>query len=297
MLLIALEYAILASTFTIAKKALSYSTPFFLIATRMLVAGFLLLATAVFLGRVSWRKVCSDWFLFLQAALFHCYLAFIPEFWALQHLSSAKTSIMYAVTPFVAALLAYALRGQRLSGRKWSAMAIGVAGLVPIIWMQLQPGEVSALGQVSWPELVLLGAVTSACYAWFVVTDLMKLGHSLLTINGIAMGVGGLLSVPTFLFAEGPAWLQVTDWHSFVGWLSLLILLAHGISYNLYGLLLTRYSIPFMTFCGFLCPLFSTVFGAYFLGEAITWHHGASLVIITAGLTLFARADGLKIAK
>ena len=113
MLLIALEYAILASTFTIAKKALSYSPPFFLIATRMLIAGFFLLAAAIFLGRVSWQKVRKDWFLFFQAALFHSYLAFIPEFWALQHLSSAKTSIMYAVTPFVATLLAHVLHGQR----------------------------------------------------------------------------------------------------------------------------------------------------------------------------------------
>ena len=297
MLLIALEYAILASTFTIAKKALSYSPPFFLIATRMLVAGFFLVATALFLRRVSWKKVCSDWHLFAQAGLFHAYLAFIPEFWALQHLTSAKTSIIYAITPFVAALLAHLLHGKRLSGRKWTAMGIGVLGLLPIIWTQMAPGELSALGRFSWPELVLLGAVVSACYAWFVVTDLMKRGHSLLTINGIAMGVGGLLSVPTSLLFEGAAWQQVTDWSGFVGWLSLLIVVAHGISYNLYGWLLKHYSIPFMTFCGFLCPLFSTIFGGIFLGETITWHHGAALVMITTGLTLFSRADGLKLWK
>lgn len=291
MLLIALEYAILASTFTLAKVALQYCPPCFLIATRMLVAGFFLLALSAYYRVLSWPMVRRAWWPLLQVSLFHAYLAFIPEFWALQYLSSAKTSIIYALTPFLAALFAYLLQGAVLGWQKFAAMGIAVVGLLPLIGAHGSPA--SSMLQISVPEVVLLGAVASACYAWFVITDLMAAGFSLLVINGIAFFVGGLLSVPTFLVVEGAAWQQVTDWSAFVAWLSVLIVMAHGISYNLYGWLLMRYSIPFMTLCGFLCPLMSTFFGACFLGEQITWHYCVSLVGITAGLLLFAHADGV----
>lgn len=297
MFLIVLEYAILAATFTLAKKALSFSDPFFLIMVRLLTAG-MLLTTFSFLK--EWLKsgyrihpllqnIWHDRYLFLGVGLFHAYLAFIPEFWALQYVTSAKTSIIYAATPFVAALLSYFLHGERLVGRQWLGMLVGTVGLAPLILLQAESHAFASFANISLPELVLIGAMTSACYAWFVVRALMRRGYGITLINGIAMGIGGLFCIPTVMYAEPNAVAHVTSWSSFIGWLSVLIFLSHIVSYNLYSYLLSRYSITFMTFCGFLCPLFSTLFGAIWLGEVITWHYGAALAGITVGLVIFSR--------
>jgi len=79
-----------------------------------------------------------------------------------------------------------------------------------------------------------------------------------------------------------------------MGWLALLIFLSQVVSYNLYSWLLTRYSITFMTLCGFLCPLFSAVLGAVWLGESISWHYWISLCGVIGGLFLFTAEKQIK---
>jgi len=289
--LIVLEYAILASTFTIAKQALTYAPPFFLIAVRLLSAGTILTLFSFAMRSVDIKKVARDWHLFLQVALFHAYFAFIPEFWALQRISSIKTSIIYALTPFVAALLSFLFYKEVLSPKKWLGLIVGFVGLLPLVALQAAEHEITAFLFFSFEELVLLFAVCSASYAWFVIKKLMQKGNSLVFINGSAMLLGGVASAATALACEGYAWQQVAHWQPFVLSLTLLIILSHIISYNLYSYLLTRYSITFMTFCGFLCPLFSTLFGTMFLGEMVHWHHLAALGGVVVGLALFTH-DG-----
>jgi drug/metabolite transporter (DMT)-like permease len=62
-----------------------------------------------------------------MASLFHAYLAFLIEFLSLRYLSSAKTTIMYATTPFCAALLSYYVRGHKLSLNKIFSIIVGFA--------------------------------------------------------------------------------------------------------------------------------------------------------------------------
>ncbi len=286
-LLILLEYAILASTFTLAKKTLNFSPPVFLIAIRLLLAGSLLCTYSVMRKQISWAKVKEDAGLFIQVGLFHAYLAFIPEFWALQFMSSAKVSIIYAITPFIAAVLSWLLYRERLSWNQILAMVIALGALLPLVLLESDPAELATIAEISLPELVLFGSVSSAAYAWFVVKRLMNAGHSLAFINGVAMLLGGLLATPTALWFEGRPWEAVSDWWQFLSWLGLLILAAHVVSFNLYGWILTRVSITLMMFCGFLCPIFSTVFGWAFLNEGFTWHAFTALAGLTVGLALF----------
>jgi drug/metabolite transporter (DMT)-like permease len=292
MLLIALEYLILASTFTIAKKVLSYSPYLFLLTARVLVGGIFLVASMHVMKKISWQAVWRDRWLFILAGFLHIYIAFLFEFWSLQYLTSAKTALMYAITPFVAAVLSRILYKERLSALKWAGIGIGTLSLLPIL--SLQVTGFSEFLYFSLPEAVLCTAVVSACAAWFVVKELMARGHHLVTVNGIAMLIGAGFFLPTLLLIEPCAWQQVSSWPAFMGWLALLIFLSQVVSYNLYSWLLTRYSITFMTLCGFLCPLFSAALGAAWLGELIPWQYWISLCGVVCGLVLFTTRVGAK---
>ncbi|MDQ5890190.1 MAG: hypothetical protein QG604_64 [Candidatus Dependentiae bacterium] len=291
MILIALEYLILASTFTVAKKVLSYCPYLFLLTTRFSIGALLLLGFMQYRGGIVWHKVWRDRWLFLLAGILHIYLAFVLEFWALQYISSAKTALIYAMTPFIAALLSYFLYKERLSVRQLLGILVGTVGLAPI-FMTHDGATLTELFCFSLPECVLCGAVISAAAAWFAIKALMARGHNLVVVNGIAMGVGALLCGVTMAVVAPDSWRQVSDWQEWALWLSLLIFLSQVVSYNLYSWLLTRYSITFMTLCGFLCPLFSAGLGALFLHETITWHYWISLGAVCAGLYLFTRKPG-----
>lgn len=293
MILVVLLYAILAATFIFAKNTLAYCQPFFLIGFRMLLAGSILIAYQFITNKKALFIKSNDIATFFKVSLFHIYFAFILEFWSLQYLTALKTTLIYSSTPFIAALIAYILLKERLSSKKVLGIVIGLGGLLPVLLAQTRgEGVMGSIFSISVPEIVLFFAVISSAYAWFIVSDLMKKGYGLVTINGISMLVGGMLSFITSLIFEGMR-CPVTEWTPFLGWLTLLIISANFIVYNFYGWLLKRYSITFITFAGFLCPSFGTFYEWLFLGGIVTWHYFLSLGLVTLGLYIFHR-DELK---
>jgi len=289
--LLILEYAILASTFTIAKVAISYAKPFFLIGFRMTLAGLFLIGFLFLRGQFK-RIERRDLLTFIRIAFFHIYIAFSFEFWALQYITSIKTTIIYSTTPFVAALLARILLHEKMTLMKMGAMFIGLTGLIPIIMTQeIGSTPLGELFHVSIPEAVLMISVVSAAYAWFLIKRLMQRGYQPMHINGFAMLTGGLASFATSFVFEGIHESPVFDLQPFLFWTLLLIIVANIISYNFYTWLLRFYSVTFMTFAGFLCPVFGSFFGWFFLNEPLSWHHAVSLILVGIGLSLFYQAE------
>lgn len=296
MFLVIVLYAVLAATFTLAKNALFYASPCFLIGFRMILAGSILLGYQLFKNPGVLKNIKpAHYSKFFVTALFHIYCAFVLEFWALQYISALKTVLIYSLTPFISALLAYLLLGHKLTKLKVAGIIIGTTGLAPVLLSQ-STGEqaFSTIFSLSVPEVVLLGAVFSAAYAWFRVKELMDKGYHFALINGITMLIGGILSLLTSFIVEGfqP---PVSDWSGFLFWVLLLVLFANGIFYNMYGWLMNRYSITFISFAGFLCPTFATLFEWLFFSGVITWHYLLCLVLVTGGLWLFYK-DELKTA-
>lgn len=295
MVLIVLLYALLAATFVIAKFALNGNGPIFLIGFRMTLAGILLLSYLLFFKRSALKIKREDLLLFLRVAFFHVYFAFVFEFWALQYMSSSKTNLIYSLTPFIAATLSYFFLKEKLSKRKVFGLVLGIAGITPIIILQAPSGDASlALFNITLPEIVLLVAVASASYAWFDIKKLMSKGYSLLLINGSAMLVGGLGAFITSYIKEGFSPPPVVDFGNFLKFVLVLIVLSNVIFYNMYGSLLKKYSITFLTFAGFLCPLFGIFFGWLFRDETITWHYWVSLSAITMALFIFYKEERKK---
>jgi drug/metabolite transporter (DMT)-like permease len=286
-------YAVLALTFVFAKKALCYSSPFFLIGFRMILAGSILLLYQRFFSNKPFKIAKEDYFLFFRTALFHIYFAFMLEFWALQYVTAIKSTLIFTATPFISAILAYFLLNQKLSTKKVIGIIVGIGGLAPIISLQVQSGVAfKAFTCFAVPDAILFLAVISGAYAWFLVMQLMKKGYGLGMINGVAMLVGGILSMCT-AFAFEDLSHPVSNWPVFLGWLFLLILAANIIFYNMFGWLLNRYTITFLTFAGILSPSFGTIYEWLFFGGRIGWQHIASLVLVASGLYIFYQ-DELK---
>ncbi len=313
MILIIILYALLASTFTLGKGALDYSQPIFLIAVRMLGAGAMLLAYLFWSNKSALRVQKKHWWLFAQIVFFHVYISFITEFWALQYLTSAKTSIFYNLAPFITAVFAYYLFNARLTRDQKIGLTIGFLAFIPVLTAQ-SAGELT-LGGISFlslPEIVIIISVISASYGWIVMKQLMDQHYSPIAINGIGMFIGGVLGLITALTFEGiPTFTWVSKgvvtnylYNAFgpncaamimFGWYTLLlIILANIIFYNLYGFLLKKYTATFLSFAGFLTPIFAAFFGWLVRGEQITWHYFATVAFVIIGLYLFYK-DELKI--
>lgn len=287
-----LEYAILASTFTIAKVAIGHADPLFLIGVRMVASAPLMLLVHRWQAKPTFTIDKKDYSLFFKVSIFHIFLPFIGEFWALQFVSSAKTAITYSLTPFIAALLSYFLLKKKLSSKQSIGLVVGLLGLMPIFFSGDDIAHIAGeFLYVSMPELVLLLSVISASYAWFVVSELMNRGYGISLINGVAMFFGGIFSLVLWYFLSDGRTPIKGDLSSFFMWTALLIVVANVISYNLYGYLLRHISITFMSAIGFLCPIFASIFGVFLLGEKLGVSHMVALVLVSLGLWLFYQEE------
>lgn len=291
MFLILVLYTICASMFTISKAALTYTQPIFYIAIRMMLAGFLLgayyLIKVIFFGdnfRFSWR----DSFLLAQIVLFHIYLTYICDICALKDLTTIESAFIYNLSPFISALFSYFFFGEIMTKRKWLGLAIGFSSLLPDIYSNI--GNTMSASLV--PKLVTLVAVISSSYGWIVMRKLVKdRNYSPIFVNCFGMFVGGFLALGTSWLFEPWAPSPVTDWYMFMKLTLLIVVVANIVFYNLYGFLLSRYTATLLSFAGFLCPLITTFFGWFFLGEQLTYNIFISLAIVCFGLYIFYKEE------
>lgn len=298
-------WAIMALSFPLAKMALVYAdAPLQLIGLRMTLAGCIILV--FLLVRQFYQKgsffftspSAYDLIIFLKVAIFHVYLAFVPEFWALQFLDSLKANLLFSLTPFVSALLSFALLAKRLQKMQFFSLLLGSVGMLLIMLTQnLAEANLKALLFFSMPELALMLGVVSACYAWFEIRKLMLQGYDLLLINGIAFLLGGLFCLAQHSFFGGSAarLLPATAAPELLLWICGLILCSNILGYHLYGKLLHRYSSTFLSFTGFLCPIFGAVYAKFFAqifpqqfcAEPISGFYVAGFLIILLALGIF----------
>ena len=293
MFYVLLLYALFASVFTIAKTGLEYTSPLFLVGTRMLFAGVILLAYQLFVKKQTLSLGGKAWGRLLLLAFFNIYLTNVFEFWGLRYLTSFKTCFIYSLSPFISAIFSYFLFSEGLSLKKWMGLLVGFLGFLPILLSQTSSEEQTGhLFFFSWAELAVLTAAICSVYGWIVLRQLVN-EHQMspLMANGASMFVGGVLALGHSFMVEDWNPFPVTNYSVFWECTILLILISNLIFYNLYGTLLKRYSATFMSFAGLTTPLFAALFGWLMLGEVVTWPFYISFVIVFLGLLLFDQEE------
>ena len=286
-------YALCASSFTLCKAVLEISSPIFFVAVRMIVAGLLLMAGWCFYNR-SWPSIAKeDRWRFLAIILFHIYAAYVLDLWALQGLTSFKSSFFFNLSPFITAFFSYFFFSEKITSKKWLGLFIGLLGFIPQLIQQAPQEEIyGSWYLLSLPEIAMLGAVISSCYGWTIMRQLLQTNrYTPIEINGIGMICGGFLALITSYLTENWSPLPVTDWKAFIGLTAAIIVVVNGIFYNMYGALLKRYTATFLSFAGFLCPLFAALFGVLFLHEQLTWTFFFSSAVVFIGLTIFYQEE------
>lgn len=292
--LVLLLFALFASLFSLSKSALSVSEPFFLIGSRMTFAGVMLLAYQQFFTSEKIKIKAEHFKHFLMLAVFNIYITNIAEIWGIKHMVSSKACLIYSLSPFLSALLAYFVLRETLNPRKWMGMAIGFIGLWPIL-TQKTAAEITSgnFGMFSMAELSLLIAVLTSVYGWILLKKLVQeFNYSFITANGFSMALGGFISL-IHSYTSGEAWnpVPVSNFIPFLQITLTMCIISNIICYNLYGYLLRRFSATFMSFAGLVTPLFASLFGWLFLGETISYHFFISMALFCFGLTVFYQEE------
>lgn len=88
-------------------------------------------------------------------------------------MSAGITAVLLAVQPLLTAFIAANWLGERLSGRQWLGIVIGLAGVALVVWHRIDVREASA-GSLAAVAVALAGVTAGTLYqrAWCPLVDL-----------------------------------------------------------------------------------------------------------------------------
>jgi drug/metabolite transporter (DMT)-like permease len=293
--IVVLMFAVWSSIFSLAKITLEFCPPLFLTAVRMLLAGVLLLGYLAIRKRSSFQISSKQLFSLALYALFSMYLANAFEFWSVQHLSAAKTCFLYSLSPFFTAFFSYLHFGEKMNLRKWLGMGIGFLGIVPVL--AIQTGSEDLIGGIfcfSWPELAMMAAALCSVYGWVLLRLLVKDSSvSPSMANGTGMLIGGIFALFHSFFIDSWHPTPVSSGHfpAFLQGTLIMTFISNIVCYNLYGLMLKRFTATFLSFMGLLSPVFASIMSWIFIGETPSPVIFLSTMIVGSGLWLIYSAE------
>ena len=290
-LLLFLMYAFFGLTFIFGSIAMQNASPIFFIGIRMIVSSFFMLGYLL-VRRQSCKIHKKDIFLFLFIGVIHILIPYVGEFWALQYLSAAKTSLIWSLSPFITALFAWLMFNEKMTPLKYVGMGIGFIGFIPIILHEgAKEQSLFSFSHISAADMALVIAVISAALAWSTFKKLLHKGYRAFFINGWAMLFGGIYSLVLSPFFEPWHPFPVKNWPITIGCLIALVITGGIICYNLYGYLLKKYTVTLLSFAGGIVPFCTAFFQWIFLGEKVSLAFIFSLGIISLGLYIFYKEE------
>jgi len=268
--------------------------PFFVAGARFFGSGIILLSLYIARHKkLIWQQLpqllCIPFF---QYAFCLYTLSAIGFSWGMQYVDPVKACFVFVLAPFVTALLLYFFYGEHLTRKKVYGLLIGFTAIVPII-LESAHGK---FHDTPW-QLAMLGYVVFGCatiafaYGWILNQQMHKTVHlpaSLIT--GAALMVGGGTTLLLFIVLQGRLICNMHVTEDF-WWLLLLFAILTAVAYNLYSLLLKRYSATFVSFASFLEPAFGLLYASIFLGQPVSLHSLFALMALGFGLYLFYQEE------
>jgi len=293
--LVIFMYAIWSSVFSFGKMALEVAPPIFLTSFRMCLGGVLLLSFLLLTKREAFRIKKKQFLSLLVLGFFSIYLTNILEFWGLQYLSAAKTCFIYSLSPFFAAFFSYLHFGEKMNGRKWLGLLIGFIGIIPVLTQMTGSEELHSFFYfLTWPQLAVMGAALFAVYGWVLLRLIVKDQEvSPIMANGSAMLMGGMMALVHSFFTESwhPFPVSADNIPYFLRITLLITFISNILCYNLYGVMLKKFTATFLSFMGLLSPIFASLISWIFLGETPSWTIFLSSAIVSCGLWIVYQAE------
>ena len=289
MWLLLLLHAVFASTYTLGKISLLYAFPVFTVAIRLILSAVLLFVLLLYKGKsfqIKWRDL-----LLFTAFSFFLFYSYIPDFMVLPYISSTKWALIYTLTPFCTALIAYFHKSEHMSWVKLAGLFIGFVGILPVLLSDANQNELGGFWRFSWPEIVMFICMISYSYGWILARRLIiEKKYEAVLVNGVGMLIGGIAGLVTSLSVEN--W-SVSPIKAFWPFSAVMIplVLATTLAFTINTYLFRYYTVTFLMFLMFVDPIYVALYGRIFLGEEVHWYFFVSVLLLFVGLYLFYKEE------
>jgi drug/metabolite transporter (DMT)-like permease len=267
------------TTYLAIKIALASIPPFLMGGIRYVVAGALLAAWLKSTGRpLPLRGSIGRlaWLGFLMLTVGNGGVV-----WGEQYLSSGLTAVIIATTPFWMVGVDAALGGDRLRARQLLGLAIGLAGIMLLVWPDL------AIGGNRGHVLRGVFAVQLACFGWAVASSYTRrhvVSSDVLGAAAVQMLFGGGFMVLLGLIVGEWGALSFTPRTTTA--LVYLILAGSLVAFAAYSYALRHLPVAVVSLYTYVNPVIAVALGSLLLGEPFRIEMIVGGAVIAAGIAI-----------
>lgn len=205
-------------------------------------------------------------------------LPFVLLSWGQQYVPSAFAGLSMAAIPLMVLPLAHFFSDEPLNARKFIGVSLGFCGALVLIG----PGLMQ-LGQGTEPLAQLACVGAAFCYSLASILTRRCPPIDPLVLATLTLVVGSVLLLPIMLMTEG-----VPDWQGARPGLAIIALglLPTALATLLRVSIIRSAGSVFMTLVNYQVPVWSMVFGAWILSEALPVRFYVALGLILTGLAI-----------
>lgn len=278
-----------ASSFTAIKIAVGHTSPISIVLIRCTIGAMVMGVFVVLMARRSvWPRGWRQWLNLVFAGIMSTALPFYLISFAEQKITSSMTAILMTAGPMVAILLGHFFTDDEKINRG-KILGIGIGFLATIYLLR------AGLEQFGSSDLIyLLAAVVAAsCYAvgGLAAKKLPQVSAEVIAL--MVLLISSLVAVPFVVPSVVSSGGSVILETPLEVWLALawLGVVPSGIAFYLRYALIKRNGYGFVSYVGYLIPLFSILMGVVILREQIGLDSLAAMGVILMGLILTRDGD------
>ena len=278
-------------TYPLLNIASIFSGALTIVTSRMLISAPLLLGFQYIRNKKLLYIDKEDRFEIFIISILHMFINFIMETYALRSLSGFTISILYLITPLMSALIGFYFYKININNNQKIILFISfILGL--IFYIKNIDNYYCDLFGVNFfrniiPLLQTLIVMGSSTLAWYKIKGLIdKKNYSIITINGYACLISFFLCLIFGYFFEASFFI-ISNKSAFMKIILALVLISNVFAYNLYDILLKKYSVSIIALAEFIAPLFVGIFEVFLFGSSFPFINIVYILLFLILIFLF----------
>ena len=274
-----------ASAFTMIKIAVPVTGPVLLVLIRCSIGAVIMLLLVALMRKASWPTSWQQWIGLIGLGIISTAVPFYLISFAEQQITSAMTAILMTTGPLVAIMLGHFFTDdEKINRGKIIGISIGLLAALYLLKAGFNDFGTGGL----WHPLAAMGAAT--CYAIGGLGAKKLVDVSAEVIAAMVLVSSAVVILPFVGFSEIDLGAISTEvWMALI-WLGVM---PSGLAFYLRYFLIKRNGYGFVSYVGYLIPLFAIVIGMVMLGEVVTINTIIAMAVIILGLFFTRGANDL----
>lgn len=286
-------YVVWGSTYVANIIAIEEMPPFFLVASRLTVAGVILLIITLLIGQWQW-PTRKQWKNLVISSLLFLGIGLTSVVWAEQYIDSGVTALIISLEPLMIVVLLWIINRSLPKWTKFIGSFIGMFGMYLLVSQQ----EIAA-GPEDWKGIVAIFISIISWAVGSVYISKAELPKSMFTVASIQMLISGVVILGISTLNGDLVHVNPAEWsnNTIISW-GFLVVFGSILAYSAFNFLLKQVSPEKVATSTYVHPVVAVFLGWMIRGEIITFQTlMAMLVMLTGVYFINSNLDILKIVR